>query len=107
MRPAEVFVRSLSHQEAVKLKRMSTRAEHQSTRIRAAILSASNVNATAGQARYSLSGSVVVRIAKPFALHRRQNSVDRVNARPSYRRLMPLALTRVPCRELDNERVLA
>src|ERR1700746_2263116 len=39
----EVFVRSLSHQEAVRLKRMSTRAEHQSTRIRAAILLASNV----------------------------------------------------------------
>ena len=39
----EVFVRSLSHQEAVKLKRMSTRGEHQSTRIRAAILLASNV----------------------------------------------------------------
>jgi hypothetical protein len=43
MRPPEVFVRSLSHQEAVRLKRMSTRAEHQSTRIRAAILLASHV----------------------------------------------------------------
>jgi transposase len=43
MRPPEVFVRSLSHQEAVRLKRMSTRAEHQATRIRAAILLASNV----------------------------------------------------------------
>ena len=43
MRPPEVFVRSLSHQEASRLKRMSTRAEHQSTRIRAAILLASNV----------------------------------------------------------------
>jgi hypothetical protein len=43
MRPPEVFVRSLSHQEAVRLKRMSTRAEHQSVRIRAAILLASNV----------------------------------------------------------------
>lgn len=43
MRPPEVFVRSLSHQEAVRLKRLSTRAEHQSTRIRAAILLASNV----------------------------------------------------------------
>jgi transposase len=49
MRPPEVFVRSLSHQEAVKLKRMSTRAEHQSTRIRAAILLASNVKTPAGQ----------------------------------------------------------
>jgi hypothetical protein len=43
MRSPEVFVRPLSHQEAVRLKRMSTRAEHQSTRIRAAILLASNV----------------------------------------------------------------
>ena len=43
MRPPEVFVRSLSHQEGVGLKRMSTRAEHQSTRIRAAILLASTV----------------------------------------------------------------
>jgi transposase len=43
MRSPEVFVRSLSHQEATRLKRLSTRAEHQSTRIRAAILLASNV----------------------------------------------------------------
>jgi hypothetical protein len=43
MRPPEVFVRSLAHDEAVRLKRLSTRAKHQSTRIRAAILLASNV----------------------------------------------------------------
>ena len=49
MRPPEVFVRSLSHQEAVRLKRMSTRAEHQSMRIRAAILLASNVKTPAPQ----------------------------------------------------------
>lgn len=49
MRPAEVFVRSLSHEEAVRLKRLSTRAEHQATRIRAAILLASNVKTPAGQ----------------------------------------------------------
>jgi len=49
MRPPEVFVRSLSHQEAVRLKRMSTRAEHQSVRIRAAILLASNVKMPAPQ----------------------------------------------------------
>ncbi len=49
MRPREVFVRSLSHQEATRLKRLSTRAEHQSTRIRAAILLASNVKTPAGQ----------------------------------------------------------
>ena len=49
MRPPEVFVRPLPHQEAVRLKRISTRAEHQSTRIRAAILLASNVKTPAGQ----------------------------------------------------------
>jgi Homeodomain-like domain len=38
-----VFVRSLAHDETVRLKRLSTRAKHQSTRIRAAILLASNV----------------------------------------------------------------
>jgi transposase len=43
MRAPEVFVRPLSHQEAVRLKRMSTRAEHRSTPIRAAILLGSNV----------------------------------------------------------------
>lgn len=43
MRPPEVFVRQLAHEEAVRLKRMSAKAEHQSTRIRAAILLASNV----------------------------------------------------------------
>ena len=42
MRPPEAFVRSLSHQEAVKLKRLSTRAGHQATRLRAAILLASS-----------------------------------------------------------------
>jgi transposase len=43
VRPPEVFVRPLLHEEAVRLKRMSTRARHQSTRIRAAMLLASNV----------------------------------------------------------------
>ena len=43
MRPPEVFVRSLAHDEALRLKRLSTRAKHQSTRIRAATLLASNV----------------------------------------------------------------
>jgi hypothetical protein len=32
MRPPEVFGRLLSHQEAVKLERLSPRAEHQATR---------------------------------------------------------------------------
>jgi transposase len=49
MRPPEVFVRSLSHEEATRLKRMSTRAKHQSTRVRAAILLASNVRTSVPQ----------------------------------------------------------
>jgi transposase len=43
MRPASVFVRPLLHEEAVRLKRLSRRAKHQSTRQRAAVLLASNV----------------------------------------------------------------
>lgn len=43
VRPPEVFVRSLAHQEAVALKRRAKAAEHFSTRQRAAILLASNV----------------------------------------------------------------
>ena len=62
MRPPEVFVRSLSHHEAVRLKRMSTRAEHQSTRIRAAILLASTVRTPVPQiARVWLTGEPHVR----------------------------------------------
>ena len=38
MRPPEVFVRSLSRQEAQRLKRLSTSGEHRSTRVRAMIL---------------------------------------------------------------------
>jgi transposase len=43
MRPPEVFVRPLSHEEAVTLKRRAKQARHFSTRERAAILLASNV----------------------------------------------------------------
>ena len=41
MRPPEVFVRSLSPQEAQRLKRLSTSGKHRSTRVRAMILLAS------------------------------------------------------------------
>jgi transposase len=47
MRPPEVFVRPLAHGEAVRLKRMSKQAKHQSTRQRAAILLASNTRMSA------------------------------------------------------------
>ena len=43
MRPASVFVRPLLHDEAVRLKRLSRRAKHESTRQRASVLLASNV----------------------------------------------------------------
>src|SRR5262245_40730463 len=43
MRPPSVFVRPLLHEEAVRLKRLSKRAKHESTRQRAAVLLASNV----------------------------------------------------------------
>jgi transposase len=49
MRPPEVFVRPLLHEEAVRLKRLSKRAKHQCTRQRAAVLLASNVRMTAPQ----------------------------------------------------------
>jgi transposase len=49
MRPPEVFVRPLLHDEAVRLKRLSKRAKHQCTRQRAAVLLASNVKMTAPQ----------------------------------------------------------
>jgi transposase len=49
MRPPEVFVRPLLHDEAVRLKRLSKRAKHFCTRQRAAILLASNVRMSAAQ----------------------------------------------------------
>ncbi len=49
MRPPEVFVRPLLHDEAVRLKRLSKRAKHQCTRQRAAVLLASNVKMSAPQ----------------------------------------------------------
>ena len=49
MRPPEVFVRPLLHEEAVRLKRLSKRAKHQCTRQRAAALLASNVKMSAAQ----------------------------------------------------------
>jgi hypothetical protein len=49
VRPAEVFVRPLAHEEAVRLKRIAKRAKHQSTRQRAAMLLGSNAGLTAPQ----------------------------------------------------------
>jgi transposase len=95
MRP-EVFVRSLSHQEAVRLKRMSTRAEHQSTRIRAAILLALNVKTPVPQiARMWLTDESRVRkVIHEF------NDEGFDSLRPDYRggrprRITPTERTRV------------
>jgi transposase len=49
MRSPEVFVRSLAHEEALRLKRMAKRSEHSSTRQRAAILLGSNARLSAAQ----------------------------------------------------------
>jgi hypothetical protein len=89
MRPPEVFVRSLSHQEAVRLKRLSTRAEHQSTRIRAAILLASNVRTPMPQiARMWLTdGSHVRKVIHEF------NEERFDSLRPEYRGGRPRRIT--------------
>jgi len=47
MRSPEVFVRRLSHEEALRLKRLAKRAKHESTRERAAILLGSNAGLSA------------------------------------------------------------
>ena len=98
MRPPEVFVRSLSHQEAVKLKGMSTRAEHQAARIRAAILLASNVKTPAGQiARMWLTDeSHVRRVIHEF------NEEGFDSLRPEYRGGRPRRVT-----SAERERVVA
>jgi transposase len=89
MRSPEVFVRSLSHQEATRLKRMSTRAEHQSTRIRAAILLASNVKTPVPQiARMWLTDeSHVRRVIHEF------NREGFDSLRPEYRGGRPRRIT--------------
>jgi hypothetical protein len=48
MRPPEVFVSRSRIPRPVRLKRLSTKVAHQSTRIRAAILLASNADERAG-----------------------------------------------------------
>lgn len=47
MRPPEVFVRPLAHDEALRLKRLAKRAKHESTRQRAAIVLGSNAGLSA------------------------------------------------------------
>jgi transposase len=49
MRPPEVFVRPLAHEEALRLKRLAKRAKHASTRERASIVLGSNAGLSAPQ----------------------------------------------------------
>jgi transposase len=89
MRPAEVFVRPLLHDEAVRLKRLAKRAKHESTRQRAAILLASNVRMSAPQIAemWRTDASWVRKVIHEFN-ERGMNSV-----RPRYRGGRPRRIT--------------
>jgi len=89
MRPAEVFVRPLLHDEAVRLKRLAKRAKHESARQRAAILLASNVRMSAPQIAemWRTDASHVRRVIHEFN-ERGMNSL-----RPRYRGGRPRRIT--------------
>lgn len=89
MRPAEVFVRPLLHDEAVRLKRLSKRAKHESTRQRAAVLLASNVKMSASQIAemWQTDASWVRKVIHDFN-ERGMNSL-----RPRYRGGRPRRIT--------------
>lgn len=89
VRPPEVFVRSLSHEEAVTLKRRAKRAKHFSTRQRAAILLASNVGNSVPQiaAMWMTDESHVRRVIHEFN-ERGMASLD-----PEYRGGRPRRIT--------------
>jgi transposase len=89
MRPPEVFVRPLLHDEAVRLKRLSTRAKHQCTRQRAAVLLASNVKMTAPQIAemWQTDASWVRKVIHDF------NERGMASLRPRYRGGRPRPIT--------------
>src|SRR5213595_666347 len=89
MRPPEVFVRPLSHEEAVMLKRRAKQAKHFSTRERAAILLASNVGNSVPQiaAMWMTDESHVRRVIHDFN-ERGMASLD-----PEYRGGRPRRIT--------------
>lgn len=90
MRPPEVFVRPLSHQEAVALKRRAKQAKHFATRERAAILLASNVGTPVPQIAqmWMTDESHVRRVIHEFN-ERGMASLD-----PDYRGGRPRRITR-------------
>jgi transposase len=98
MRPPEVFVRPLAHGEAVKLKRMSKQAKHQSTRQRAAILLASNTRMSAPEiaAMWMTDESHVRKVIHEF----NERGLD--SLRPNYRGGRPRRIDRD-----DRRRIVA
>lgn len=98
MRPPEVFVRSLAHGEAVRLKRMSKQAKHQSTRQRAAILLASNTRMSAPEiaAMWMTDESHVRKVIHEF----NERGLD--SLRPNYRGGRPRRIDRD-----DRRRIVA
>jgi hypothetical protein len=68
MRPPSVFARALLHEEAVRLKRLSRRARHESTRQRASVLLASNVRMSVPQiaAMWCTDESLVRKVIDEF-----------------------------------------
>jgi len=89
VRPPEVFVRPLAHEEALALKRRAKQAKHFSTRQRAAILLASNVGNTVPQiaAMWMTDESHVRRVIHDFN-ERGMASLD-----PEYRGGRPRRIT--------------
>ena len=89
VRPPEVFVRSLAHDEAVTLKRRAKQAKHFATRERAAILLASNVGNSVPQiaAMWMTDESHVRRVIHEF------NERGMVSLDPDYRGGHPRRVT--------------
>ena len=89
VRPPEVFVRPLAHEEAVALKRRAKQAKHFATRERAAILLASNVGNSVPQiaAMWMTDASHVRRVIHDFN-ERGMASLD-----PDYRGGRPRRIT--------------
>ena len=89
MRPPEVFVRPLLHDEAVRLKRLSKSAKHQCTRQRAAALLASNVKMSAAQIAemWRTDASWVRKVIHDF------NERGMASLRPRYRGGRPRRIT--------------
>ena len=89
MRPPEVFVRPLSHEEALRLKRLVKRSKHASTRERASIVLGSNAgnSAAAIAASWLTDPSHVRKVIHEF----NERGVD--SLRPNYRGGRPRWIT--------------